>query len=857
MRQHTRSSVDHRHSALWGAVIVLLLVAGPGASGVGWAAELHVRPAAILEVGTSALCPYHSIETAIAAANPGDTVKVENTVFIEDPLSINKNLTLAGGYNSAHPYSCLTLTGLNHTTLHLSGPSVSRMIAVYGATVTMSWFIVEGNTGGGGGLSVTDGTLNLDNVLVDDNSGGWGGGLAVFRSIANLNDCQFNDNWAFYGGGGIDAWGASPSSQLNLTRVVFRRNQTGGSGGALLIEQGAQVQANDRLEVGVDGTTINRAALDGGGICLLGGSALVVNASSTLSTIASNTAERHGGGIYADNSSVTLNGVIDPQFGERLMVSSNEADYDGDGTGDGGGIYATNGSTVSAAATFFYNNEAQNGGSVYATGSSTFDANDVRVMYSTAAHQGGGLWLGGGSTAVLANGSEVGDWGSIDPNDADEGGGLYATGGASVTVHGSAVRGNYGWVHGAGACVMGGATLSVREGSVIARNETPYGCDEGGGIYAGDAGTRVTLDASQVMTNSAIIRGGGLYVGNGATATVRTGSVIWNNETFDFTGGGAGAYVAGTQSRLEVEQGTFRDNWSSNMGGGIYNAGGAVTLDGASIGRNHAYSNGGGLFNDSGSVSGQGAWISYNDTQAGQGGGLYSLQGTVNLEGAGIYLNSASASGGGAIATWRTALTLARSHVAGNSAAGEGSALHISGVGAGGEPVAFVQNNFLVDNDTLPLKGPPGCCSAVYVELAAANLRHNTIARQEQAAFGVYAGDGSQVWLTDNIVSNFVVGIRRPSGGTGYAEAWYTLYYNNMFDYDPDVFSYNPVYGDPAFVVPGDYHLDAGSAAIDAGVDAGLSEDFDGDARPLGSGFDIGADEYPLRLFLPLIQRHG
>jgi uncharacterized repeat protein (TIGR01451 family) len=41
----------------------------------------------------------------------------------------------------------------------------------------------------------------------------------------------------------------------------------------------------------------------------------------------------------------------------------------------------------------------------------------------------------------------------------------------------------------------------------------------------------------------------------------------------------------------------------------------------------------------------------------------------------------------------------------------------------------------------------------------------------------------------------------------------------------------------------GDYHIGPGSAAIDAGVDAGVTTDIDGQARPSGLGPDLGADE--------------
>jgi hypothetical protein len=41
-----------------------------------------------------------------------------------------------------------------------------------------------------------------------------------------------------------------------------------------------------------------------------------------------------------------------------------------------------------------------------------------------------------------------------------------------------------------------------------------------------------------------------------------------------------------------------------------------------------------------------------------------------------------------------------------------------------------------------------------------------------------------------------------------------------------------------------DFHLTSNSPLINAGIDAGLREDFDGKPRPYGGGFDIGAFEY-------------
>jgi parallel beta-helix repeat protein len=54
----------------------------------------------------------------------------------------------------------------------------------------------------------------------------------------------------------------------------------------------------------------------------------------------------------------------------------------------------------------------------------------------------------------------------------------------------------------------------------------------------------------------------------------------------------------------------------------------------------------------------------------------------------------------------------------------------------------------------------------------------------------------------------------------------------------------NGVEGNPLFVSTTDLHLSAGSPAIGAGTDVGITDDIDGDARPLSGSFDIGADEF-------------
>jgi parallel beta-helix repeat protein len=54
----------------------------------------------------------------------------------------------------------------------------------------------------------------------------------------------------------------------------------------------------------------------------------------------------------------------------------------------------------------------------------------------------------------------------------------------------------------------------------------------------------------------------------------------------------------------------------------------------------------------------------------------------------------------------------------------------------------------------------------------------------------------------------------------------------------------NSVSGDPLFLTPINFHLQATSPAIDTGTDVGLTEDYDGNVVPFNSIPDIGAYEY-------------
>src|SRR5262249_48862702 len=108
----------------------------------------------------------------------------------------------------------------------------------------------------------------------------------------------------------------------------------------------------------------------------------------------------------------------------------------------------------------------------------------------------------------------------------------------------------------------------------------------------------------------------------------------------------------------------------------------------------------------------------------------------------------------------------------------------------------------------------------------------------------LYVVTGS-VGITDTIFTSHTIALEQ-AGGTVFQD--YNLFFGNGTNSAGAVGGgAHSLTGNPRFVNPeGDnYHLGSGSLAVDAGTNAGVSSDFEGDPRPQGLGFDIGFDESP------------
>jgi hypothetical protein len=167
-------------------------------------------------------------------------------------------------------------------------------------------------------------------------------------------------------------------------------------------------------------------------------------------------------------------------------------------------------------------------------------------------------------------------------------------------------------------------------------------------------------------------------------------------------------------------------------------------------------------------------------------------------------------------------------------------------------------NNIIVENESI-YSWPQN--PAIRVYRSDGVLVHNTLARND-STYGVLVDEGSTVVLTNTILVSHTVGITVVTGSTATLEAtlWGAGIWANGTDWGGDgaiITGTINVWDDPAFVDPdgGDYHIGSGSAAVNAGVDAGVTTDIDDDPRPAGADYDIGADEFWYRIHLPLVTR--
>jgi hypothetical protein len=312
--------------------------------------------------------------------------------------------------------------------------------------------------------------------------------------------------------------------------------------------------------------------------------------------------------------------------------------------------------------------------------------------------------------------------------------------------------------------------------------------------YGSDGGAAISLNevAAFTFTNN-IIQGNisGPLAAGGAVAISRSSGSVIGNTMSDNTGApyrGGGIYINGSplNSFTVTITGNIIHNNSAELGGGVYLRHSNATLDSNTITSNTASIDGGGVYQEGG-----GSALVANVIRSN----------TANQSGGGVFLSDA-------------------------------------------DDLIKLDNNIIADNRA-SIRG-----TGLFVDDSSPQLRHNTVANNK-------GGDGSGLFvagtstrtlaLTNTILFSHSVGIVLSAGDNAVFEA--TLWGNDTDWSGPGTIFIGGVnvWGDHDFVDPqnGDYHVGPHSAALDAGVDSDVTTDIDGEVRPQGFTFDIGADERP------------
>jgi hypothetical protein len=346
---------------------------------------------------------------------------------------------------------------------------------------------------------------------------------------------------------------------------------------------------------------------------------------------------------------------------------------------------------------------------------------------------------------------------------------------------------------------------SVLEGNTVTDNlGSLFGHGHGAGAYLS------YCDGAQLLGN--VVQGNTGASGNGYGGGVNVSDsdhvVVEDNRFLDNEGSYGANYYGGGLYLLRADYALVAHNtFQGNVGGFAWSWGGGLYLDSS-----HDVRIAGNTFQDN-----------VASTWQGWGGGLYlnggsavTLEGNVFRRNKGTPRATELSWGGGAYLKGSGPYTLTNN--------------------------AFVQNEVTTSG------------SGLYVDKGAVRLLHNTFSAN-------HGGDGSgicisgtlsTVTMTNTIVAGHAVGVNVTAGGSAVMDT--TLWHSNGQDWLGNVTHSGDRTADPLLAGDG-YHLTELSPAVDQAVNAGVTTDIEGQHRPSGAGYDIGADEFMNALHLPVLMR--
>jgi hypothetical protein len=386
------------------------------------------------------------------------------------------------------------------------------------------------------------------------------------------------------------------------------------------------------------------------------------------------------------------------------------------------------------------------------------------------------------------------------------------------------------------------------------------------------AGNTVALEGFTVTNGVAPVHGAGLYARD-ANLTLRSMAFYSNVISTTVTGDpyGGGAMVEG--GTLLVDGSTFISNstWakSAPTGGGLaISATLQATVENSVFRDNDAWhANGLYFFGDWGDgrplilrrcrFEDNGWGHSPGIAGGGYGAAIQIIGGDAQVED-NTFFHNFGGNGAGAVEVYYTDLTMTRNVIQSNQSHYDTSGILIA------YSSFTLTNNLFVDNESTYWWAEHEC---VAIDNGTGQMVHNTIARNDNT-YGIKVWNGATVSLTNTILVSHTVGITVAEGSVASLEGtlWGFGPWANGDDWDGDGAILTGTVNLrqlPEFVDPdgGDYHITAGSVAVDAGVSVWVVDDVDREARPHDGDDDgiaqpdIGADELADYVFLPSILR--
>ncbi|MEM7048867.1 MAG: CSLREA domain-containing protein [Acidobacteriota bacterium] len=268
-------------------------------------------------------------DSAFMGCDPGlghDTILfVLESTYAITVAGGNEDDNLTGDFDIRDDVTLRPAAGLTAT---ISGSDLDRVFDVHeGADLTIEGLTVEQGDGvtSGGGIQTRElaSKLRLISARIESNRSTLFGGGLYLAGPAWITDSVIAFNQSLTGAG-VTAVSAAP---LVLLRTVVDGNLATSDGGGLSV---IAMTARDSAIIA------NQAGRHGGGIEWRNEGSAASRSELINTTLAENAAEADGGGLYFDGpGDVAL---------YSTTVAWNYADYDENGSGDGGGFHVADGS---------------------------------------------------------------------------------------------------------------------------------------------------------------------------------------------------------------------------------------------------------------------------------------------------------------------------------------------------------------------------------------------------------------------------------------------------------------------------------------------------------------------------------